>query len=209
MSNKDHNPRDLPPEAEPVEPTAPETLAAAPGDVPGELPGELPSAGEWAKAQADIEALKAELKDQQLRAVAELDNVRKRARRDVEQSVKFGSEKLLAELLDIGDSLEQALKTGAQAAVQPMNASTAQALIEGAQLTQRQFNNVLEKHGVQALNPVGEAFNPELHEAMTVVESTEVPANHVLQVVQTGYCLHQRLLRPARVIVAKAPAGAA
>lgn len=188
MSDPDHNPQD---------PPLDENVEAAEA-APESAPPELPTAGEWAKAQADIEALTAELRDQQLRAAAELENVRKRAQRDVEQSVKFGTEKLLSDLLAIGDSLEQGLKSGAEA--------TAQSVLEGVKLTQRQLNTMLEKHGVTVVDPVGEAFDPELHEAMTVVETGEVPPNHVVQVVQTGYCLHQRLLRPARVIVAKPPA---
>ncbi|TAM09079.1 MAG: nucleotide exchange factor GrpE [Nevskiaceae bacterium] len=156
---------------------------------------------EWARAKAAYEALQGELKDHQLRSLAELDNVRKRAAREAAQSAKFGAEKLLRELLAVVDSLELALKAGA--------GGSAQAILEGVELTHRQFLKTLEKHGVSVVDPTGQVFDPALHEAVAVIESTDVAANHVVEVMQTGYCLHDRLLRPARVVVAKAPAGSA
>ena len=149
---------------------------------------------------ADAEARAAAARDAQLRAAAEAENTRRRLERDADATRKYASEKLLGELLAIADSLELGLKAaeGKDAQVQ--------ALAEGMQLTHRQLMALLEKQGVKQLNPVGEPFNPDLHQAMTMTESVEVAANHVLSVMQKGYKLHERLLRPAMVIVARAPA---
>lgn len=140
----------------------------------------------------------AEARDAQIRAVAELDNVRKRAEREISERQKFGVEKLLGELLGVCDSLELGMRAaeGAQDVTK---------LVEGMKLTLKQLANVLEKQGVQAVDPSGQPFNPDLHEAMTVVPSADVPPNHVVSVMQKGYTLHGRLLRPAMVVVAKAP----
>lgn len=156
-----------------------------------------PTAEQWADAQAQIAALKSELKDQQLRALAELDNVRKRAERDSAQTARFGAEKLMRDLLAIADSLELGRKAGVDA--------SAQSVLDGVELTHRQLMNVLEKHGVTMVDPaVGAPFDPHLHEAVTVVDSAAVPPNCIVEVMQTGYLLHDRLLRPARVVVSRA-----
>lgn len=152
---------------------------------------------------ADAEARAASAKDAQLRAIAELDNVRRRLDRDFQTSLKYANETLLKELLGVCDSLELGLKAAEGAG--DMQAQ-AKALVEGKQLTYRQLMAVLEKYGVRQLDPRGQPFNPDQHQAMSMVESAEVPPNHVVQVMQKGYKLHDRLLRPATVIVAKAPA---
>mgnify|MGYP003572518289 CR=1 FL=1 len=132
-----------------------------------------------------------------LRVVAELDNVRKRNARDLENARKFGVEGLAAELLSVADSLEMALETGAQA--------PAESLLEGGRATLKQLLKAMEKFGVTVISPEGEPFDPEFHEAMTMQESATAEPNTVLHVVQSGYQLNGRLLRPARVIVAKEP----
>lgn len=136
----------------------------------------------------------AEQKDAALRAVAELENVRRRSQRDVQNAHKFGSEKLLRDLLQVADSLELALA----------NSDDEQAEVEGVRMTFDLLITVLEKNDVTRVDPQGEAFNPDLHQAMTMQPSDEVEPNHVLQVVQKGYQLHDRLLRPAMVVVSKA-----
>ncbi|MGH8539363.1 MAG: nucleotide exchange factor GrpE [Stenotrophobium sp.] len=148
---------------------------------------------------ADAEARATAARDAQLRTAAEAENTRRRVERDAATSYKYASEKLLGELLAIADSMELGLK----AADAPQ--AQMQALLEGMQLTHRQLLALFEKHGVRQLDPKGEPFNPDAHQAMTMMESTEVPANHVLAVMQKGYKLHERLLRPAMVMVAKAP----
>ena len=150
-------------------------------------------------ALAKAEAAAEENWARYLRTVAELDNVRKRAARDVEKARQFGVEGLAAELLMVADSLEMALETGTQA--------PAESLLEGGRATLKQLQAAMEKFGVTQVSPEGEPFDPELHEAMTMAESNTAEPNSVISVVQRGYQLNGRLLRPARVIVAKEPAG--
>lgn len=149
---------------------------------------------------ADAEARAAAAKDAQLRAVADLENTRRRLERDAASHLKYAAEKLLNELLAVADSLELGLKAAVEAD------GPAKAMAEGMELTYRQLMSVLEKNGVKLIDPQGTPFNPDFHQAMTMVESADVPANHVLSVMQKGYALHERLLRPAMVVVARAPA---
>lgn len=156
--------------------------------------------------RAQIEELQVQLaaaKEGQLRVLADLDNMRKRAEREVSNASRYGSEKLLGELIGVADSLDLGLAAAAKPEVQ------AASLTEGMDLTRKQFLSVLEKHGVTPVDPAGQPFNPDLHEAVSMVPSADVPPNHVLNVMQKGYRLHDRLLRPAMVIVARAPDPAA
>ena len=132
-----------------------------------------------------------------VRAAAELDNVRKRAAREQENARKFGIEKLAGELLDVLDSLEAGVEAGASA--------TAEDLLAGKEATLNQLRAALEKHGVTEVDPEGEIFDPQLHEAMSMQPSATAEPGSVLTVVQKGYELNGRLLRPARVIVAMEP----
>jgi molecular chaperone GrpE len=136
--------------------------------------------------------------EQYLRAVAELDNVRKRAQRDIEAANRYGLEKFAAELLPVRDSLELAVQN-ADKATDPRS------LKQGQEATLQLLAKALEKLGIVTINPVGEPFDPARHEAMLAQPSNTAEPNSVLQVVQPGYELNGRLLRPARVIVAKAP----
>lgn len=133
-----------------------------------------------------------------LRAAAELDNVRKRASRDVEKARKFALESFGRDLLDVRDSLEMGLAAA--------DTADADSLREGSAATLKLLETVMERFGVEQLDPVGEPFDPELHEAMTMQPSADAEPNSVLTVIQKGYTLNGRLLRPARVIVAAAPA---
>jgi molecular chaperone GrpE len=146
-------------------------------------------------ALARAEASAEENWNKYLRVVAELENVRKRAARDVEKARQFGVEGLAAELLGVADSLEMALETGSQA--------PAETLLEGGRATLKQLQVAMEKYGITVISPEGEPFDPEFHEAMTMQESPTAEPNSVLNVVQRGYAINGRLLRPARVIVAK------
>jgi molecular chaperone GrpE len=137
-------------------------------------------------------------REQYLRAVAELDNVRKRAQRDIEAANRYGLEKFAAELLPVKDSLELAVQNATRA--------DARSLREGQEATLQLLSRALEKLGVTVIDPLGEPFDPARHEAMMAQESTTAEPNSVLKVVQPGYELNGRLLRPARVIVARAPA---
>lgn len=171
---------------------------AAPVDSPES--SAAPDPAEALKAAlAAAEAQAAQNRDSYLRAAAELENLRKRAQRDLEQAHKFGQERLLGELLPVKDSLEMALTSLG-------DKPEAAALRTGIDMTLRLLGSVLERQGVTEINPAkGEAFNHDWHEAMAAQESAEVPADSVLVVVQKGYQLNGRLLRPARVLVAKTP----
>ena len=151
-------------------------------------------------ALAAAEAKVAQNYDSYLRAVAEQDNIRKRGQRDLEQALKYGLDRVLGDLLPVKDSLEMALQAAGD---KPETA----ALRTGVDMTLRLLTQALEKQGVTEINPAkGETFDHEWHEAMATQESAEVPADAVLVTVQKGYQLNGRLLRPARVLVAKAPA---
>ena len=135
--------------------------------------------------------------DQYLRAVAELDNIRKRAARDVESANRYGLEKFAGELIPVKDSLELAIQNRAGA--------DPKTLVEGSEATLRLLAKAFEKLGINELDPVGERFDPQRHEAVMAQESRTAEPDSVLQVVQRGYELNGRVLRPARVIVARAP----
>ena len=132
-----------------------------------------------------------------LRAQAELDNLRKRSARDVEQAHKYGLERFISELLPVTDSLELGV-----AAAQD-DAADVRAVREGMELTLKMLKQAMAKYGVEQVNPEEQPFNPEYHEAMSVQETDKVPSGTVLTVVQRGYLLNGRLVRPAMVIVAK------
>lgn len=145
---------------------------------------------------AQAEAL--ENRDHYLRARADLDNFRKRAQREKEDLVKFSNETILRELLPVIDNLERALQHAAT--------DGEKGLLQGVELTLGQFSKVLEKFNVVAIEPLGELFDSARHEAMGQIESAEQPPNTVVQLLQKGYLLNDRLLRPAMVLIAKAPA---
>jgi molecular chaperone GrpE len=134
--------------------------------------------------------------DQYLRTVADMENIRKRAQRDIEQANRYGLEKFAAELLPVWDSLELAVQNAGKADLP--------SFIQGQKATLQLLAKALEKIGVAPINPAGEPFDPARHEAMLAQESATAEPNSVLQVIQPGYELNGRLLRPARVIVSKA-----
>ena len=134
-----------------------------------------------------------------MRARAEIENLRRRAEQDVATAKQKSLEKLATEVLSVKDSLEMGL-----AAANEEGADVAK-LTEGSELTLRMFNQVLEKFSIVEVNPEGERFDPEAHEAMAAQEAGDVEPNTVINVMQKGYRLGDRLLRPAMVIVSKAP----
>jgi molecular chaperone GrpE len=160
---------------------------AAGATSPGTLEAELAEA----RARAD------EHWNSYLRAVAETDNVRKRAQRDVESASRYAIERFAGELLEVRDSLELGIAAGASA--EPTR------LLEGMEATLRLLNRAFEKAGLSVVDPAGQPFNPEFHEAMATQSSADQPPGTVLAVVQKGYLLNGRLLRPARVLVAREP----
>lgn len=151
-----------------------------------------------ARAGAAVAEAQKAIRDAQLRAAAEIDNIRKRAQRDVENAQKFALERFAGELLAVRDSLELAVASGAS------GQADAATLAAGQQATLQLLAKAFEKFDVQQINPRGAAFDPQLHEAVLSQPSSTVPAGHVIEVLQAGYQLNGRLLRPARVIVAAA-----
>lgn len=138
----------------------------------------------------------AKVKDQLLRTVAEMENVRRRSQRDVENAHKFAVEKLLGDLLPVLDSLEKAEEVA-------KTTDNAASMAEGISLSLKLFVGILEKAGVAIIHPIGEPFDPQLHEAMTMVPNPDAEPNSVMDVMQRGYTLNGRLVRAAKVIVVK------
>ena len=159
-----------------------------------------------ATTSTDVEALRQALasaqesarvqRDLYMRAVAELDNVRKRAQRDIESAHRYALEGFATELLPVRDGLELAVRQGANA--------DAKTLLAGQEATLKLLDRAFDKHSIKTLDPAGEKFDPAVHEAILMQPSDTAEPDTVLQVVQPGYELKGRLLRPARVIVAKA-----
>ncbi|MDQ3265002.1 MAG: nucleotide exchange factor GrpE [Myxococcota bacterium] len=173
-------------------------------------PAEAPSA-----EQAEIAELKAQLEfslakgrelmekvksehERVLRATADLDNYRKRAVKEKEEVQKFGVERMLKDFLPVGDNFDRALEHAKSAA-------DFESLVQGIKMTRKLFDDALSKHGVKSFSAKGQPFDPRLHEAMQQVETTELPPNHVYAEVLRGYLLQERLMRPALVMVTKAP----
>lgn len=152
-------------------------------------------------ALAKAEATVAEQQDSVLRAKAEMDNARRRAEGEVEKARKFALERFAGELLPVVDNLERALQMAdaENDAIKPM--------IEGVDITLKSFIGTIEKFGLTVVDPQGEAFNPEHHQAMSMQESADMAPNTVMAVMQKGYILNGRLLRPAMVMVSRAPDG--
>ena len=171
-----------------------ETNQAADGDFPDGA-AQLDAAA----ALAAAEARATENRNSHLRAVAELENFRKRCDREIENARKFAIERFAQELVTVGDALEAGINAGA--------ATPGPALLEGAQATLKELHRAFDKAGIKMIDPAGQPFDPEWHEAMVAQESRDTPTNTVLTVIQKGYSLNGRLLRPARVIVSKAPSG--
>jgi molecular chaperone GrpE len=133
--------------------------------------------------------------EKSIRAVAEVDNIRRRTEREVTNAHRYGLEKFVTSLIPVVDSLEQALQLAIQHGDDAMR--------EGIQLTTKLMIDTLEKHGVKQLDPMGDAFDPQMHEAMSMQPSDTAEPNSVIAVFQKGYELNGRVIRPARVVVAK------
>lgn len=158
------------------------------------------AADEATDVESTLEQLQAKADenwDRYLRAAAEMENVRKRAIRDVENARKFALENFGRELLAVKDSLEMGIAAA--------DSADAESLLTGSEATLKLLAGTLERFGVTEIDPEGEPFDPDLHEAMTMQPSADVEPGSVLTVIQKGYALNERLLRPARVIVASEP----
>lgn len=145
-----------------------------------------------------------EYKEKYLRSMAEVENVRRRAANDVASARKFAVEGFASESLQVRDSLELARMVE----ISDEDKGVVEKMKEGLDLTLRQLDSVFEKFGIKAVEPAaGDKLDPELHQAMTIQESDEIAPNHIMTVIQKGYTIHDRLLRPAMVIVAKPGSG--
>lgn len=140
-----------------------------------------------------------EQKDSVMRAIAEADNARKRAQGEIDKARKFALEKFAGELLPVADNLERALQVAnpEDEAIKP--------IVDGVEMTLKSFFSTIEKFGMAVIDPQGQPFNPEKHQAMSMQENAELPANTVMAVMQKGYEINGRLLRPAMVLVTRAP----
>ena len=163
--------------------------------------------GEAQSQPSEVDTLKAQLatlaaafesaKEQSLRAQADVQNIRRRAEQDVEKAHKYGLEKIVNDLLPVVDNLERALST-----IDPANEAI-KSLVEGIQLTHKSFVDALARHQVAVVNPEGEPFDPNLHQAVSTVPNPDVEPNTVITCFQKGYTLHGRLVRPAMVVVSQ------
>lgn len=182
-------------------------------DAPGNLPGtDLPpdaaarpdAADEAARLAAEVDTLQgqiADLTDRLLRAHAEMDNIRKRAEREREDTAKYAISKFARDVVAVADNFERAVQAVPAGAAE--QDSALKSLVEGVSMTERELLNVFERHGVRRINPRGEAFNPHFHQAMMEMENADVAPGTVLEVYQSGYVIEDRVLRPAMVVVSK------
>lgn len=199
------------PEAEVEQPQAETVEQEAPleGTLEPEVEAKAESASEEIDPIAHIAQLEKELaaakakveeqKDSVVRAAAEVDNIRRRSAQDVEKARKFALEKFANELLPVIDNMERAVEFSDK------ENETLKPVIEGIELTQKSFVDAVAKFNVEVVNPQGEKFNAEFHQAMSMQPSADVEPNTVIAVMQKGYTLNGRLLRPAMVMVSKAP----
>jgi molecular chaperone GrpE len=164
-------------------------------------PPQDPSAGE-AVARPDPAALASELKDKLLRTLAEMENLRKRTEREVTDSRLYGITSFARDMLGVADNMRRALETVTPELRGSVQAGV-KALIDGVELTERELIKALEKNGVRQFTPQGEKFDPNLHQAMFEVPDATIPAGSVVQVVQPGYVIGERVLQPALVGISK------
>ncbi|MBS0570645.1 MAG: nucleotide exchange factor GrpE [Proteobacteria bacterium] len=155
-----------------------------------------PDTDELGKLVNEYETKLGEMRDLLLRERAEIENQRKRLQRDLEQARKFANERLLGDLLPVCDGLERGIATAT---------GDVKSLREGMDLTLKALLKVAENNGLTPVDPLGQAFDPELHQAVGMVEAPQAAPNTVVSVMQKGYVLNDRLLRPALVMVAKTP----
>ncbi len=204
------------------------TLEVEPAEPQAEAPGELSEpemassadaaelTAELEAARKEVESLRAQLEfsqgesrklmerlkndhERSLRAAADLENYKKRAQKEKEEVQKFGTERMLKDLLPVMDNLDRAIEAAARS-------PDIDSFQKGVAMTRKSFDDALTRHGVKSFSAKGQAFDPRVHEAMQQVETAEVPAGHVAYEVLRGYYLNERLVRPALVAVARAPA---
>jgi molecular chaperone GrpE len=160
-----------------------------------EAPSDIPLLTKAERELVDAQDKAEENWEMYLRTAAELENFRKRSQREVENARRYGIERFAQELLTVRDSLEMGLEAASE---EP----SVEVLMAGKKATLKQLEQLMDRFNISELNPLGEVFDPEFHEAMTTQPSEEYKPGQVMAVIQKGYCIHDRLLRPARVIIA-------
>ena len=183
-----------------------EGSGTAPANDAGEIAGDFPDEGAAAPPEERIAALETELadtRDRLLRALAETENVRRRAQREREDTQKYAVSGFARDLLATADNLRRALDSVPEAEIKD---ARTRSLLDGVAATERELLSVFERHGIRRIDPKGERFDHNFHQAVFEAERPEAPSGTVIEVLQPGYVLHDRLLRPAMVGVAKAPA---
>ncbi len=175
--------------------------AAAPQDNPGEPRPAAAASKPYVDPSLLVDET-AELKDRLLRTLAEMENLRKRTEREVADARQYGIASFARDILGVADNFRRALEAVAPELRADEN-SAVHSLIEGVELTERDLLKALEKNGIRKLEPLGEKFDPHLHQAMYEVPDPSVPSGSVVQVVQAGYVIGERILRPALVAVSK------
>ena len=173
---------------------------------------DAPEAASAAPQETDVEALEADCKERicpsctvaaeaeevRLRALAEMENFKKRLQREKDEQARYATDSVLSDLLPTLDNLDLALQYGSQS-------EACKDMLTGVDMTRRLLLDAVKKHGLEPVGAVGDAFDPELHEAIAQEESADVPPGHILQIMQKGYKLKDRLLRPAKVMVSAKP----
>jgi molecular chaperone GrpE len=187
-----------------TEPKPDETATESPetDEAAAETTDETPEAAADARVR-EIEAELADLKDRSLRALADAENTRRRAQREVTDARKYAAGDFAKDLLNVSDNLRRALDS--VPAAQREADEHFKTLVEGVELVEKELLNAFSKHGITKIEPLGEPFDHGRHQAMFEIETTDQPAGTIMQLLQPGYLLHDRLLRPAMVAVAKEP----
>lgn len=204
MSPRKHDSRRDPPTQD-KDPAADATSQGEPAPEAAQEEDTAAQSG-WASGEtaAELDALRtenAELKDRVLRTMAEMENLRRRTERDKADTAKYAISSFARDVLNVGDNIARAIAAVPEGAADADPAL--KALIEGVEVTERELQTLLERHGIRKLDPQGERFDPNLHQAMLEMEDAGVPSGTVLQVLQPGYVIQDRVLRPALVAVSK------
>lgn len=167
---------------------------------PQAAPAEAPAAQDDPKAA--LEAENASLKDRLLRTLADMENLRRRGEKDIADARTYAMTNFARDMVNVADNLRRAIESVPADARQAVEGAL-KSVLEGIELTERDLLNTLERHGIKKLNPVGQKFDPNFHQAMMEIQDTTVPSGTVTQVIQTGFAIGERVLRPALVGVAK------
>jgi molecular chaperone GrpE len=170
--------------------------------VPANEPAAQPEPAVAPKPSTSLDRELAETKDRLLRTLADMDNMRKRTEREVADARVYGISNFARDILGVADNMHRAM-AALDDELRAKADEPTKVLLEGVELTERELMNVLEKHGVKRIEPLGQKFDPNRHQAMYEIEDASVPAGTVIQVMQAGYLIGDRMLRPALVAVAK------